>query len=210
MTEDNCIRSSHIATPQKTSVGNQEYPSQFKAYMSPTSDRGLHRLNSPSSSPGKVIPHFHAPSIHRSSSGSLENIPCPRDHKPPHQFHNPRQQVHSDNIESIQSSMFPHDTTVGSTKFTGNEPDLAEESMSMIPSGVHSAPPQFSREFNAEMSPRLRRQDALFEPPNMEADTEDNLMIAPSETDICSASSIHSSDQELALQRINTEDDWSS
>ena len=209
MTEDNHLRSNHKATSQKTCTRNQDYPSQFKAYMSPSSDRGLHRGNSPPSSPGKAILHFHAPSLHRSSSESLEQMPCSTEYKPPHQLHNPRQQVHPDNIESIQSSMFPHDTTEGHIKFSGDEPDLAEESMSGIPSGSHSASAQFSRGSSTEMSPRLRRQDALFEPPDMETDTEHNFMIAPSETDICSASSIRSSDQEYELQMINMED-WSS
>ena len=201
MTEDNNLRNTH--------TGSQDYPSQFKPYMSPSSYRGLQRGNSysPPSSSSKTIVDFHPPADFRNSSESLEKMQCSTDHEPPHQFYNPTQQIHPENFESIHElSMFHHDTTDESIKFTGNEQDLTEEPISGTPSRGQSATPQFSRGSSAEMSSRLRRQDALFEPSDIDTD---NLMIAPSEIATCSSSSIHSSDQELALQMINMEEDWS-
>ena len=215
MTENNHLRGSQKAVPEKTHTGIQDYSSQFRPYMSHNSDRGLQRGSNYISpgSPIQVIPHFHPPLVHRSSSESLERIPFSTGREQSHQFHSPRQQVSdSENFESTQSSMFPHDTTDESTKFIGEEQAFAEDQMSGTSSWGHlSVPPQFPKGSSTEMSPRLRHQDALFDPPDIETDTEDNLIIAPSETDICSASSIHSSYQELALQMINLEnEDWSS
>ena len=169
--------------------------------MSDTSERILQGANSysPPSSPSEAILHIHPPSVHSNSTESMENRPCSTNREPPHQFYNPTQQIDPENLDSIHSSMFPHDTT--------DEQNLTEEPISGIPSLGQRATPQLTRRPSAEMSSRLRPQDALFEPPDLDTDPEDDL-IAPSEIDICSASSIHSSDQELALQRINM-GDWS-
>ena len=172
-------------------------------------DTGLQRdySYSPPGSSSKTIVDFHPPADLRNSNEYLEKMQCSTDREPPHQFYNPTQQIHPEYFESIHElSMFPHDTTDESIKFTGNEQDLTEEPISGTPSRGQSATPQFSRGSSAEMSSRLRRQDALFEPSDIDTD---NLMIAPSEIATCSSSSIHSSDQELALQMINMEEDWS-
>ena len=147
-TEDSNLRNTHTR--------NQGYPSQFKPYMSPSSDRGLQRGNSysPPSSSIKAIVDFHPPADLRNSSESLEKMQCSADHEPPNQFHNPTQQIHPENFESIHELLiFPHDTTDESIKFTGDEQDLTEE---LISGTLITGP-----EYHSSIFPGIQRRNVL-------------------------------------------------
>ena len=164
---------------------------QFLPYMSHNERRENLRSNSPQS---MMTMNFNPPS---ESCKSIDENPCSSVHRLPNRVPN------TANKESIRSdmSLFPHGIT-NSTYDDKYEP-------------LHRAPSKRngSQAFATDTSPELSIHstfgDALFEPPESDLDRSHSL-IAPSETDMYSGSSIHSSQQELALQQINSYDDWSS